>query len=66
MQININTLFAIRCQHSFFSQRYLEMLLYCGYISHVTTVMSQGEFYKDADNMRENEYSNTVEYYNTT
>ena len=28
--------------------------------------MSQGEFYKDADNLRENEFSNTVDYYNTT
>jgi hypothetical protein len=28
--------------------------------------MSQGKFYKDADNLRENEFSNTVDCYNTT
>ena len=56
MQININTVFAFGCEHSVLSQRYLEILLHCGYISHVTSVMSQGEFYKDADNLRENEF----------
>ena len=52
MQININTVFAFSCEHSFFSQRYLEMLLHCGYISHVTSVMSQGEFCRDAARKR--------------
>jgi hypothetical protein len=56
MQININTVFPFGCEPSFFSQRYLEMLLHCGCIPHVTFVMSQGEFYKDADNQRENEF----------